>query len=1014
MAKISEKQLYNALQMLPKFGQYLSSAREKVVQALKTASYWTAVVALGLVISTGIMHAAGVPIFETAEALTAGQSLALLIGNILYYGWIGPYGILLIALAYILQIIINYPHGDFWQLVGNDNNAAVGYVNVEAVITGWKLVRDICNIFFSIILVIIALGSVLKIEKYSWKQLLPKFIVMAILINFSKSICGVFTDVATVAMATFAGSFGETFAIGLLGAFNITSLTEFTPSATSSSYEGTSAVGIVGAFLASAIMMLVFGIIITVLVAVFFLRIVMLWFLIVLSPMAYIARILPLTQSYSGKWWNMFGKWVVVGPLMTFFLWLTLTMAYGVETGNPIGSEAFSSEAAEKAGARVNLEAPGSGFQATSTNQLATFLVGTVMLLGSMKLTKDLAEGAGGIIGKAEGLGKAAFGGAIAGNSMRRLTSFGGDRASQLGNALAKRGTDADGNVSGFGRFARGAGNLVNYGSTVLAGTAFDPVNAVKQIGQRIESRSKTSKERFDAKYAATTQKGVDQTDAWVGRGGAKGALGAFAMLLTNAAAAAGKNGQTAWNNTFTMQGGYRTARHFGQDKKIDKLKEQETEQEALVKSLTDHRDEDGNLVEAEMHQEKYDSLARQRDSAKAERNKADSYAEAFGADGADISTLNLSGVDLNMNDQDMASAISGSIEQMQRDKKSAEDNDMQAGADAIQAQIDMLNEATSGENPAANLDELISRMRGATGGNDEFATHARQQMVDRMRQKNNEKRTRSNDQVGRIDTQLAPVNRDTLLSRKAEEDALRKIQTEIGERGTWKMPTNFEARGAFGKAVKEAGEQMQGMSKRDLRGQLQLHIKSSNQAGGIAALKELSGKYEGINDVMMEMGGSVDHEGASKMAKQLQQQLGMSPEGSYQLMAELLEKSGIAHLSGQFGEGANGWMERSEKDAAVVSEQIMKKNPAKLGLEHGMNAFVTKNASGTKLSSVGQKTLVAASNSWADTRSFIRLADSFKDQLADPEMVAQLRAGGANVEFIKKLERHRKGLSIT
>ncbi|MBI3963519.1 MAG: hypothetical protein HY341_00820, partial [Candidatus Kerfeldbacteria bacterium] len=62
-------------------------------------------------------------------------------------------------------------------------------------------------------------------------------------------------------------------------------------------------------------------------------RVVMLWVLIVLSPIAYVMEVLPRTKSYANQWWSMFGKYVTVGPVMAFFLWLSITfMAQGIKT----------------------------------------------------------------------------------------------------------------------------------------------------------------------------------------------------------------------------------------------------------------------------------------------------------------------------------------------------------------------------------------------------------------------------------------------------------------------------------------------------------------------------------------------------------------------------------------------------------------------------------------------------------------------------------------------------------
>jgi hypothetical protein len=209
-----------------------------------------------------------------------------------------------------------------------------------------------------LIFIIIALANVLKIEAYSWKQLLPKFFLMVILINFSRTIAGVFTDFATIVMATFGSAFPGSFARGLVGGFglpsifNILSGSDYSLTGSGTSLaSATSQSGFAAsmfAYVAAVFMIGIFDVLILTFAITLIFRIIMLWFLIVMSPLAYLSRILPSTTKYSSQWWEMFGRYVIVGPLVTFFLWLSMTMIVGnnctatgdaasFKSGNPIG-----------------------------------------------------------------------------------------------------------------------------------------------------------------------------------------------------------------------------------------------------------------------------------------------------------------------------------------------------------------------------------------------------------------------------------------------------------------------------------------------------------------------------------------------------------------------------------------------------------------------------------------------------------------------------------------------------
>ena len=70
------------------------------------------------------------------------------------------------------------------------------FINAAAVVKGWAIVRDLCNMFFILILLVIAFATILRVEGYDIKKMVPKLIIMAILINFSKTICGLIIDAA--------------------------------------------------------------------------------------------------------------------------------------------------------------------------------------------------------------------------------------------------------------------------------------------------------------------------------------------------------------------------------------------------------------------------------------------------------------------------------------------------------------------------------------------------------------------------------------------------------------------------------------------------------------------------------------------------------------------------------------------------------------------------------------------------------------------------------------------------
>ena len=83
------------------------------------------------------------------------------------------------------------------------------FIKSPAVKQGWAVVRDLCNMFFVVVLLIIAFATILRVEAYHYKKLLPRLVIMAVLINFSKTICGLFIDFRQVVMLTFVNGFAN-------------------------------------------------------------------------------------------------------------------------------------------------------------------------------------------------------------------------------------------------------------------------------------------------------------------------------------------------------------------------------------------------------------------------------------------------------------------------------------------------------------------------------------------------------------------------------------------------------------------------------------------------------------------------------------------------------------------------------------------------------------------------------------------------------------------------------------
>jgi len=261
------------------------------------------------------------------------------------------------------------------------------FINAKVVQVGWPLVRDVANMFYILVMLVIAFATMLKIEKYSMKALLPRLILTAILVNFSKTIIGLIIDFGQVIMLTFVNGYAATAGGNFVQMFGLKAMTELRSdkSVVDSPAQLSVLASFFLAFICISISMIVVGIFVVVLLA----RIIVLWILIVLSPIAFLLGTFPKGQDYYGKWWKELINNVISGPIVAFFLWLSLAVFGGgnmgsaeLKAGNAVPDKP-SGEAAQYA-ANLGLS------QAGALDNLTTFAVSIAMLLMGLSQINEL------------------------------------------------------------------------------------------------------------------------------------------------------------------------------------------------------------------------------------------------------------------------------------------------------------------------------------------------------------------------------------------------------------------------------------------------------------------------------------------------------------------------------------------------------------------------------------------------------------------------------------------------
>ncbi|MCF7795309.1 hypothetical protein K9M50_03050 [Patescibacteria group bacterium] len=314
------------------------------------------------------------------------------------------------------------------------------FTGSQAIEKGWIIVRDLANMFFILVFLIIAFATILRIESYNYKKHLPKLLLMAVFINFSKTIAGLIIDVGQVAMITFVNGFKDIGAGNLTHMLGLTEILQMKEGADVGDWT------IFTAYLLAFFYILIALVTIVAILAVLVMRMVMLWIYVVLSPLAFLLAAFPGGKKYSEMWWSNFSKEVIVGPVLAFFIWLSFATVSITTGGNdivPMGDitdDMTKEQIAEIQASNEQIS------QAATTDVFIKFIISIGMLVGGLVVSKQIGATAGKAAGtalntinkgkdKVLGAGRSAIRGGLR-RGGKQLKTWGGDAVDHASSAV--------------------------------------------------------------------------------------------------------------------------------------------------------------------------------------------------------------------------------------------------------------------------------------------------------------------------------------------------------------------------------------------------------------------------------------------------------------------------------------------------------------------------------------------------------------------------------------------------
>ncbi len=277
------------------------------------------------------------------------------------------------------------------------------YLDVKAIEVGWVMVRDIGNIFLVVALLIIAIATIVGVESYEWKKMLTKFVMAAILVNFSRQICAFIIDAAQVVTMTFVNGVASAITSNIINSFNLGKLWSVSPGGDPE--DTTDIMKQLTTNIMTLIMAVVLCVTLGVYALIFVARMVMLWVLITLSPLAFFLSVLPQTQKYASQWWSEFINNVIMGPVIMFFFWLSLVTISG---GN-IDSSVASGSAFPMTQGDINqgVAPPSSGItDFLQWDTMSSFVIAIGMLLAGVKVGQQIGGAGAGAMSNISGAAK--------------------------------------------------------------------------------------------------------------------------------------------------------------------------------------------------------------------------------------------------------------------------------------------------------------------------------------------------------------------------------------------------------------------------------------------------------------------------------------------------------------------------------------------------------------------------------------------------------------------------------
>lgn len=328
---------------------------------------------------------------------------------------------ILFYVAYVIAVI------GAWILNISMNPAIMNNVFANtAIYDGWKIIRDICNLLFLLIMLLVAFGTIVQSNKYNIKNSLPKLIIAIFLINFSFVIAGAIIDFGNILMygilkwmcpATSTICFQSMYdsLMQVIYGFRVKYI--FNASFGLFTWEQVIEIAI------ATVYTFMYGFILLAMAGFITVRTVGLVILLILAPFAYFGEVMPGMEKIASKWWNNIWSYTLFGPIFALMLYITGQLAAKTVAVPPIVD-------------------PDLAFLGPTITIIISNIIPLLFLLAVIPVTRELGlAGSDTIVKNTTGLGEKIGKGAVgvASDSWGRYVARGANMEVKKGDGLLKK-----------------------------------------------------------------------------------------------------------------------------------------------------------------------------------------------------------------------------------------------------------------------------------------------------------------------------------------------------------------------------------------------------------------------------------------------------------------------------------------------------------------------------------------------------------------------------------------------